>query len=437
MACSCMLWVKVMALVNPQKKLGLVLSGGGARGAYEAGVMHYLRTMLPKEIGQKRGFDILCGSSVGAINTCFLAATAHDLRYQGVHIYELWKHLRQEDIYKRDTKNFFKFLYSSVLGIAKNVFSKKYDEQTRQRSKNIFKGMLNTAPFYPFLKKNFPWKQISVNIANGYFDAMSLTVTNVATGKLELFIEKRKDHPYTGRYRHHLTKIEAIHAMASAALPLVFPAIKIEGVYYMDGGIRMNTPMSPAIQLGAEKILVVGVHHKKESPQQVQYEPIAPTQTIEQAPTIGNLLGTILDSLFLDKLDYDIEQLHRINRLITWGENCFGPDFIQKINTYLHDKRVHGDIAARGLKKMEVFKIFPSQDLRDIFVDAVEKSNFFRNNLTKFEKTLLKILDVDVRTGKGFLSFVMFCPEYIHRLLELGFEDARKNHDRLAAFFSN
>ena len=417
-------------------KLGLVLSGGGSRGAYEAGVIHYLRTMLPQDLAWKRGFDVLCGSSVGGINTCFLAASAHDLKYQGRRVYELWNHLKQEDIYQRDVLSFFRFLYRSFLGISKNIFTKQYDPAGSFRKKHIFRGLFNTSPLIPFLKGNFPWKQISINIENGFFDAITLTATNIATGKLELFIEKRKDLPYTGRYLYHDTKIEYYHAMASAAIPLIFPAVKIKRSYYMDGGVRMNTPVSPAIQLGAEKILVLGVHHEKEGPEYQQKYAHDHFAMPDSPPSMGNTLGTILSTLFLDKLDYDMEQMNRINRLIDWSEGCFGTDYIEKINHYLKEQHIKGDIAARGLKRLKVFKIFPSKDVREIFSESVKRTQFFQKNLTRFEKTLLKVLDVDLESGTDFLSFVMFYPEYLHALLELGFEDARKNHDKLIEFLS-
>lgn len=424
--------------MHPEKKpkLALVLSGGGARGAYEAGVIHYIRTMLPKEIGEKRGFNILCGSSVGAINICLVASTAHDLRHQGRHSYELWRRLQQSDIYQRDVWSFIKFLSHSAASISKNLLSKKYGEGGLLAHHN-FRGILNTAPLIPFLKKNVSWQQISVNLKNRCIDAISITATNIVTGKLELFIEKRADLPYTGRYLYHDTKIEVFHAMASSAIPLIFPAVRIKKNYYMDGGVRMNTPMSPAIQLGAEKILVIGIHHQKEGPEYAEPEKLHEHYTITGAePSMGDMIGKILNSLFLDKLDYDIEQLNRINRIITWAEECYGADFVPKINDYLLEKRLKGDIASRGLKKLSVMKIFPSQDLREVFRESIEKTQFFKKNLTRLEKTLLKILDVDLNTGKDFLSFIMFYPEYLHRLLELGFEDARSNHDKLIEFLS-
>lgn len=417
-----------------KQKLGLVLSGGGARGAYEAGVIHYLRTMLPREIWRQRDFSTICGSSVGAINACFMAATAHDIEYQGKQSYALWKSISQADIYKRDVFSIAKFLTNSFYRISKNVLARRLDNPESIRQADHFRGLLNTAPFIPFLKRIIPWQQISLNIKNRVFEALSVTATNIRSGKLELFIEKHPETPYTGHYVYHDTKIEYAHAMASAAIPLIFPTVKIKRNHYADGGLRLNTPLSPAIQLGAEQILVIGPHNQEESSEIKDDEPkFIETDT---PPSLGMLLGKILSSIFLDRLDYDIEQLDRINNIIDWGKGTYGDDFLERINDFVHQKRITGDIANRGLKKLKVLRIYPSQDLRDIFSRAIGKSDFLQTGLSSFEKTLLKVLDVDLESGKDFLSFILFYPDYIKALMDLGFEDARSRHDDLLAFLA-
>lgn len=416
-------------------KLALVLSGGGARGAYEAGVVHYIRTMLPRELGAKRRFDILCGSSVGAINTCFLAATAHDLTYQGNKLYEVWKNLKQENVYRRDAASFIKLLSRSFFGISRNLFTHMQDKDVASTKKKHFMGLLNTAPLIPFLKNNIPWRQISVNIRNEVLRAVSLTATNVYTGKLELFVEKHESVPYTGHYVFHDIKLEYYHPLASAALPLIFQTVRIGNEYYTDGGLRLNTPMSPAIQLGADRVLAIGLHHELERPEQNRAGgEIVPL--IPEYPSLGLMLGKILSAVFLDRLDYDIEQMTRINRLVEWAEGRYGSDFIEQINEYLKVNNIRGDIANRGLKKLSALRIYPSRDLREVFAECVEGKKFFSKGLTTLERTMLKILDVDIHSGKDFLSFIIFHPLYLGKLLELGFEDARAHHDKIIEFMS-
>lgn len=420
---------------NKRPNLALVLSGGGARGAYEAGVIHYIRTMLPPEISRKRRFDVLCGSSVGAINICILASQAHDLLHQGHHIYQAWKHLEQKNVYKRDALSFAKMLTQSFMGISRNVFSRLQDEDIVPAKKKHFKGILNTSPLIPFLENHISWGQISVNIRNELIKAVSLTTTNVHTGKLELFVEKHPSVPYTGAYICHDTKLEHIHALASSALPVLFKAVRIRDQYYIDGSLRLNTPMSPAIQLGADKILVVGMHQKVNKPEDDNIE--RPFIRSVESPSLGLLLGKILSAIFLDRLDYDIEQMERINRIIKWADQVYGDDFISRVNEHLLENNIKGDIANRGLKRLTAMQIFPSQDIREVFMECVEGQQIFSKGLTSLERFLLKILDVDLHSGKDILSFIMFHPKYLNRLLELGFEDARARHDDLIEFMSD
>lgn len=413
--------------------MGLVLSGGGARGAYEAGVLHYIRTMLPHKIKKAKRFEILCGSSVGAINLAMLAAMSHDLTSQGKQAYRMWSTLKQEDVYSRDVLTFARFLTSGVFGIAKTLFYGKKIDEDPEYSKH-FSGLLDTKPLAKFLEKKIAWQQISLNLKNNLLDAISVTTTNLHTGKLELFVERQPHVAYTGHYIFHDVKIEAPHILASAAIPLIFPAVQIENDYYIDGSVRMNTPLSPAIQLGADKVLVIGVQNIQERADREDAKSFVHLTT---PPTMGTMIGRILSSIFNDRLDYDLEQLTRINRLIEWSEDCFGSDYIQRINSHLHDHKISGDIANRGLKKLQTMSIFPSQDLRDIFLGSVEKDATFKKQLTSFEISLLRALDVDLSTGKDFLSFLMFYPPYLKKLLELGFSDAQLQHNKLIDFLED
>lgn len=426
-------------MTNQNQNLALVMSGGGSRGAYEAGVIHYIRTQLPKHISQERRFDIISGSSVGAINACFLAASCHDLAHQGNQIYHIWRDLKQENVYKRDVLTFAKLFFQSLFGVTRNIFTRLKEDSDDDLYKKRFHGLLDTSPFVPFLKDHIPWGQISFNIQNKLIKALSISATNVRTGHPELFIEKAHDLPYTGTYKVHQTKIEVNHVMASSSLPILFPSVPIQGEYYADGGLRMNTPMSPAIQLGADRILVVGMHHKKSfhthDPAEDEIS-ISNTAPLMHHPSVGLLMGKMMSSIFLDNLSNDLEQMWRINRLIEWSEKVYGPEYIDQINDYLLKEGIKGDIATRGLKKLEAFQIFPSRDVRDIFMECVEGQNFFSKRLTTFERFLLKILDVDLKSGKDFLSYITFNPMYLQKLLELGFEDAKAKHDELVEFMS-
>ncbi len=374
--------------------------------------------MLPQKV-RRRNFDVCCGSSVGAINTCYLVATAHDVDHQAEQIRQLWLNLRSDNIYRRDTSAFWEFLARSSRGIVGNIFRKK--------RVNHFHGFLDTSPFLPYIQKVMPWEMISHNIRNGLVKALSVVATNVFTGRMELFIEKNHDVEYTGEYIHHFTEIRPVHAQASAAIPMVFPTVMIDGIAYTDGGLRLNTPMSPAIQLGADSLLVIGLHHRAKPGEKIPFH-----GSKGQYPALGQVLGRVMNSIFLDRTQYDLEQLERINRIIDWGEMVYGHDFLKDLNAMLHRRQIRGDIANRGLKRLRVLRIRPSEDIGELFSHCYRREKDI--HLTAFEKFLSRFLDIDPSGGIDFLSYISFMPEYLKKLLELGFEDARRHHTELKEF---
>ncbi len=404
-------------------KLALVLSGGGARGAYEAGIIHYIRTMLP-EAARTRRFDIQCGSSVGAINTCFMVSTAHDHNLQARDIKRLWENLRSENIYKRNMGAMTSFLRKSSTGMLMKLF------KSSGKSNPHFPGFLDTAPFTPFIREAMDWKQLTRNIRDGLIDALSLVATNVLTGRLELFIQKHEETAYHGDCIAHLTKITPDHARASAAIPIMFPAVMIDDVPYIDGGLRLNTPLSPAIHLGADRVLAVGLSHRAQPGEDVPQRGQKGRQ-----PALGAVVSRVMNAIFLDRVQYDFEQLNRINRIIEWGQEVHGESFLEEINTMIQQKNFSGDIADRGLKHIKVLRIRPSEDIGEIFRRCFRKRD--KDELTFFEKFLLRMMDVDPYSGVDLLSYISFSPEYLKQLLALGFEDARSQHEEIKAFMTD
>lgn len=415
------------------KRWGLVLSGGGARGAYEAGVMHYIRTALKPHQGSERVFQIKSGSSVGAINTCFMASMAHDPFAQGAQLYTLWKDLRQEWVYKRNMKALASFVGRTSRGVLHNLLTvTPFKSKKNNKIDPIhFKGFLDTSPLPHFLKDHINFKKLHQNVQKGPVDAVSLTATNLATGKMELFINRKHDVPYTGEYPHHFVKLEHEHPMASAAIPLIFPPVKVGDTYYTDGGLRLNTPMSPAIQLGATKILIIGLHYKYEVGEQIHNS--VPPGT---APSVGQMVGQVMNSLFLDRIQYDIEQMTRINRMIEWSEKVFGVDYLKQINDMLIAEGIRGDIANRGLRKIKVFNINPSKVISEIFQECYNHHDS-RDDFSAFEKTLLRILDIDPVAGVDILTYLAFMPSYIEKLLDLGYADAEAHRDEIIEFLTD
>jgi NTE family protein len=407
-------------MVHTPSKLALVLSGGGARGAYEAGVLNYIRTMMPTPV-KRRHFDIQCGASVGAINTCFMVATAHDYDLQAKLLRELWENVRDSNIYRTNIKAVLGFVTRSSASVLWKFI------RGSAGSSLHFPGFLDTEPFLPFISTLFPWKMISKNIKAGMVQALSIVATNVLTGRMELFVQKNPDCEYHGDHVVHFTKIRPEHARASAAIPVIFPTVLIDGIPYTDGGLRLNTPLSPAIHLGADKILVIGLNHRA-GPN----EPAPQQGEVGRQAALGQVLGRVMNSVFLDKIHYDMEQLHRINKLISWSEELYGKDFLKDVNKRIARRGAKGDLAERGLKKIEALRIRPSRDVAELFRESYREAD--RKHLSTFEKFLIRFLDVDPESGVDFLSYISFTPAYLGRLLDLGFEDGRRHHNELKAF---
>jgi NTE family protein len=413
-------------------RLALVLSGGGARGAYEAGVVHYIRTGLPKEIAS-RHFEIQCGSSAGAINTAAMVSMAEDPVAQGNKIKELWLSLKQDDIYQRDFSAALNFLKSSITGIFRNLATFNLFELGKRKGPHLY-SFLDTKPLHAFLKKNIPWQQLEKNVQKGPVAAVSVTATNTRSGRSELFICKKSEIEYEGDYRHHEVALQAEHVMASSAIPIVFPTIKIDKTYYADGGIRLFTPMSPAIQLGADRIVIVGLRHRPTSEEIKTYD----GQEMRTPPSLVELMGRLMNGFFLDRIQFDLEQLQRINALIDWSEKLYGKDYLDRLNQFIQKKGEPTDIAKRGIKQIRVVEILPSEFISEIFsrwFQKQRKKGSFK--LSTLERLLTRVLDIDAPGAIELFSYLTFANDYIKELIDLGYEDAKKNRERLIELMSS
>lgn len=411
------------------KKIGLVLSGGGARGAYEAGILSHLRKAIWPD---RHGFAVHSGTSAGAINTCYMAATADTPKAQGKNIRTLWENLRSSDIYRGDFGALLRFLGRTTAFTTSHFFGlapllKKIGQEVEP-----FQGILDTAPFIPFLKKTIPFSKIPQNIHQGVLDAVSIATTNVGNGKLELFIDKKEGVEYTGAYRIKMGPIEWPHAMASAAVPVIFPPVRIGPCFYVDGSIRQNTPMSPAVQLGADKILIVGVKYRGALETSGSFSLTEPNAY----PSFTHLSGKLLDALFLDHIDYDLEQMNRINRVIEWSEKLYGPNYLQDLNAMLKREGIRGDIANRGLKKIEAFSFFPSEDLGKIACERLIQLSRTKSKLSQVERFFLKFLEVDPNADLDLLSYLMFEKNYMAQLIEIGIRDCKQRESDLTQFLT-
>jgi NTE family protein len=288
-------------------KLALVLSGGGARGAYEAGVLKYIREDLAGDLGGQIHFDILSGTSVGGIHTCFLAGTSDMPARQGRVLAERWESMVLEEVVSFGLKDFLR-APATLLG------SGKIEEF--EKGKKRLGGVVQTQMLERLVRRLIPWSRISRNCESGCFDSLSITATDIGSGKSVVFVESVAPLPPWSQdpfVRAQKVKMTAEHAIASAALPILFPAIAIGERFFCDGGLRQNTPLSPALRLGAEKVLVIGLRHKP--------KPIPEPEEGMPFPGAAFLAGKILNAFLLDQIYYDLDRLRRRHSLIVGAKS--------------------------------------------------------------------------------------------------------------------
>lgn len=400
---------------------GVVLSGGGARGAYEAGVIKYIRDELPPRVRAHARFEIVCGTSVGAINGCFLAANAHAPEIQGRALAEIWERLRIEGVYKvgwRELSNLPRF----VLG------SRGRGEVDDVVAPGRLGGLLNTAPMEQLVRRGLRWNNIPRNLETGDLHALCLNATHIATGKTHTFVQRRGGGlpPWSTdpQVEAKATVIGPAHALASAAIPWIFPAVDIDGEVYCDGGLKLNTPISPALRLGADRILVIGLRAKEQdAPSTVQ-------EKVDQYPSAPFLLGKILNALLNDKTEYDLNRLQRFNALLEAGEKAFGEGFAEALQNVMTQKR------GQAYRKVEAIMIRPLEDIAAVASKHARLGSVVTRAGGIVGPLIRRIADVGGEKQGDLLSYLLFDGEYAADLVRMGMRDADASRQELIDFFS-
>lgn len=393
-----------------------MLSGGGSRGAYEAGIIHYLRTDLAKRLGRHVPIDIVTGTSVGAINAAFLAATMAEPETQAAQLVEAWRSLRIESLIS--LKPF------DVLRAAKLMFGGEAPEPPPGTYR--YGGLLETSGLEKFVVRTIPWSGIDRSLRSRALHAMSVSSTHIGTGHTVVFLSCADPVPREWSrdpfVRHRAARIGPRHVLASAAIPMLFPAVKIGDDYFTDGGLRQNTPMSPAIRLGADRLLVVSLRHVAAQPKEVQREHDA------AFPKPLFLAGKALNALMLDHTEYDLARLRRINLIIEAGVASFGPQFEATMNQAL--------VGVRGapLRHIQAVHVRPSEDIGRLAAEFVSAGRMRVSGLVA-RRLIQRLASGEARHESDLLSYLLFDGDFAADLIALGRHDAAKKEDELAALF--
>jgi NTE family protein len=373
----------------PRQDLAIVLSGGGARAAYQVGVLRGLAALVP----QTR-FPIITGVSAGAINAAFLAAQSGPLGPVMERLTALWTGLRPEDVFRVDMRSLSRNLVSWGLRLSSGGLP----------GTPRIRGLVDTSPLRAFLARAYACVDgeisgIAERIERGELRSVAITSLSYSTGQTITWVQGSGSEAWElPARRSRRARLTVDHVMASAALPLVFPAVRLGKKWYGDGGIRLSSPLSPPMQLGANRIFAVSTRYARSQEE-------ADTPTIEGYPPPAQVLGNLMNSVFLDVLDQDARRLERINALL------------RKL-----PPAEHGEMRPIGLLVLR-----PSEDLGKL-------AGQYELRLPSAFRFLTRGLGTRETKSPDFLSLLMFQPDYLRRLIELGERDAASRKQAILAF---
>lgn len=406
------------AIDDPKRpRVALVLSGGGARGAYEVGVIKYIRERLKIDAR----FDIVTGSSVGAINGSYVAATCDRPRAQGRMLARVWSEIRLDEMYR--------FGWPQMRTLPQVLFGKNLPKISHGSTVG---GLVDSRYIESIVRERIPWRGISDNLYRGNIDSICCSATELATGINTAFVQTAAGHlpePWPTAHGQNvvLTGITAAHTLASAAIPVLFPAVRVGDGLFVDGSLRQNTPIRPAMRLGADRILVVSLRHASEIPRSTH---LRREQARVVYPNAVFMLGKMFNALMLDRLEADLGRIRRVNEMVEAGREEFGPDFSERL------ARAQPGKTSRPYRPIETVLVRPSQDIARIAWDVMN-----RTRLAHYSGVMAKWLRRVFMAGEAanmesdLASYVLFDPEYTTRLIDLGYQDAAQMRDELLSMF--
>ncbi len=375
-------------MAEENNDFALVLTGGGARAAYQVGFLRGLSRQFPD-----LHFSILTGVSAGAINAAYIANHSGSFAEAIDDLAGLWGELVVEKVFRADPWS----LAKSVLGWGAALLSGGAVKAPTAR------GLVDTTPLHRLLDTRMAATEgvltgVGDNLQRGRLKALAITGTKYGTGQALTWIQGKGIETWERPHRRSVrTDIRTAHVMASAALPLFFPAIQVGDAWYGDGGIHQQAPLSPALHLGAKRVLAISTRHERSLSE-------ANVPVIRGYPPPAQILGTLFNSLFLDVLDQDARSLEVINYLL---EKVPGED-------------------AKPLRPVELFLLRPSRNLS-------QEAHRFEARLPGMFRFLIRGLGTTQTESPDWLSMILFDPDYLRLLMEIGEEDAEVRRDDFAA----
>jgi NTE family protein len=369
---------------EPQTR-ALVLGGGGARASYEVGVLSAIAERVPN-----LEFPILTGVSAGAINAAYLAAHQGSFADAVGALRTAWLQLVADRVYRirplRVGPALLRALAPAALG--------------RRTDPATVRGLVDMQPLRDFLGSVIDFAGIPAKIAAGRLQAVALSATSYGSGEVATFVHGSPTAPTWRRAMRHAVRASLTldHVMASAALPVLFPAVRLDGAFYGDGSVRQTAPLSPAVHLGARGLLVITQ----------QGDPLQHVTgaAARDYPTFAEVVGLLLHAVFLDALEADVEELERINRMLAQWPAAPAPD---------------------GLRPINLLVLRPSRNLGALARGSAEK-------LPSLLRWAVRVTGGELAAGAEFLSYLVFDPAYTNRLIELGYADAQAGWGRIERF---
>jgi len=374
-----------------EKRAALILTGGGARAAYQVGVLKAIAEFLPRNAHCP--FPIICGTSAGALNAATLAVNAGNFRRGVQYLTNTWKNFHAYQIYRTDVVGVFNNSMLWLAGVVLNMIG------INKLSKV---SLLDNSPLIELLEQMLPCEKIQDSIDAGYLHALSITASGYGSGQSVSFYQGVKQLiPWRRRGRVGIPmQIENKHLLASSALPFIFPATLINREYFGDGSMRQTAPISPALHLGATRVLIIGVSMNGNHGNYDRAD-------IGQYPSLASIAGHTLNSIFLDSMEADLERLKKINDLV-----AIMPE----------EMRVRAEI-----RHVDALIILPSQP-----IDKIAERH--ATELPWTIRLLLRLIGARQQSGGTLVSYLLSEKKFCGALIDLGYQDALKRRDEIMTF---